>query len=112
MADVREDRSLTALGMGDLDDRPIFVQQRPFEDGAAVLSIYNSCEVRGFSPESEQAITSLMGQRLLAVTMCSSCVELRFDGGCLLSVDVRDEAFIGPEAMVLHQPGKSPVVWT
>jgi len=87
-------------------------EQLIFEDGAAILSVYNPYEVRGPETESGQAITSVMGRRLLAVTIRPSLVELSFEESLSVNVDMRDEAFAGPEAMALHQSGKSPVVWT
>ena len=36
---------------------------------------------------------------------------LRFDDGSAIEIDLRDEAFEGPEAIVLDQPGESIVVW-
>lgn len=87
-------------------------EQLIFEDGAAILSIYNPYEVLGPEPESGQTISRVMGRRLLGVTTRPTLVELSFEEYWSVNVDIRDEAFTGPEAMVLHQPGKSPVVWT
>ncbi len=87
-------------------------EQLTFEDGAAILSVYNPYELRGPEPESGKTITSVMGRCLLAVTTRPSLVELRFEDGWSVTVDTRDEAFTGPEAMTLDQPGKPTVVWT
>lgn len=86
--------------------------QFTFEDGAAILSVYNPCEVRGPEPESGQTVTSVVGRRLLAAKTPPGLIELHFDEGWKVTVDIRDEVYTGPEAMVLHRPGKSPVVWT
>ena len=86
--------------------------QVTLEDGAAVLSVYNPCEVRGPESESRHTIRSVIGRRLHEVATRPDLVELKFGEGWSIAVDIRDEAFTGPEAMVLHRPGKSPVVWT
>jgi hypothetical protein len=86
--------------------------QLVFGDGAAVLTIYNPYEVRGPRLGSDATVEAIVGRRVRAVAERRSVVELRFEGGWSLSVDIREESFEGPEAMVLHRPGESPVVWT
>jgi hypothetical protein len=62
--------------------------------------------------ESKQQSTGLTGRRLLGVEARPDAVELIFDDGWSVEVDIRDEAYTGPEAMNLHRPGKPIVVWT
>ena len=86
-------------------------EQLIFGSGIAMLSIYNRYGVFGPRAEFNPSITCLIGLRLIALVNGLRYVHLSFEGGWLLDVDIREEAFTGPEAMVLHWPGRSPIVW-
>jgi hypothetical protein len=81
--------------------------QLRFELGSA-LSIYNKMSLAG--PVAED-LDAIQGKRLLIAEEYEEAVVLRFDDGSVLEVDLRDEAFNGPEAMALHVPGEPIVVW-
>lgn len=84
-----------------------------FNAGAAILTVYNPYEIRGPEPASGQSIISVVGRHVLAgATVPGVVVELKLDGGWSIEIDIRDEAYSGPEAIVLHRPGSSTVVWT
>ena len=78
-----------------------------FELGAS-LSIFNAVSLTGPVAEELEAIN---GKRLLGVEESDEKATLRFEDGSAIEVDLRDEAFNGPEAMTLHLPGEPIVVW-
>jgi hypothetical protein len=85
--------------------------QLSFEEGAAILSIYNRYEVRGPEPELGQGLGNMMGRRLIGVATGPDFVEFTFEQGSSVVVDLRDDAYTGPEAMHLLRSGRATVVW-
>lgn len=77
-----------------------------FEDGTS-LCIYNRFDLLGFGLE-EASI--LIGSTVTEATESESSAVIRF-GDRAIQVDLRDEAYEGPEAMQLLVPGKPIVVW-
>jgi hypothetical protein len=71
------------------------------------LSIFNDFEI---SPEPLR-LADLVGLRVSAVLSSADEEVIRFENGRSLRVDLRDQAFRGPEAMNLYQAGRPPVVW-
>jgi len=47
----------------------------------------------------------------MSVSEDDDSVILRFDNGGTLSVSLLDEAWHGPEALVMHREGRPIVVW-
>lgn len=78
-----------------------------FELGCS-LSIFNTMSLDG--PVADD-LGALFGKRLVDVDESSERAILRFEDGNTIEVDLRDEAFNGPEAMTLHIPGEPTVVW-
>jgi len=76
-----------------------------FEQGI-VLSIYNE-----FRLPNGDDISSLRGEKLLKAEEKQEEIILHFSNGKSLSIDLRDEAYNGPEALQLNVPGQLTVVW-
>lgn len=81
--------------------------QLHFRDGAC-LNIFNPFSLSG---ALSTAVEALAERSLTTVTERAESVTLRFDDGSTIVVDMRDEAYRGPEALELRVPGKSIVVW-
>lgn len=75
-------------------------------DGS-VLSIYNSCLFSGVT------YSDLKGCTLKAIREdeAANVIVLALDKGTL-HVNVCPDAWTGPEAMVLHRPGSSIMIWS
>jgi hypothetical protein len=78
-----------------------------FEFGTS-LNIYNPMLVSGTASGS---LTDIEGHRVSRVSERPDSASLEFDDGTIVTIDLRDEAFVGPEAMVLEVPGEPIVVW-
>jgi hypothetical protein len=76
-----------------------------FEEGS-ILSIYNEFELSDSGDTN-----SLQGATLKKVEETQDTIALDFSNEQHLRIDLRDEAYRGPEAVVLHVPGKFIVVW-
>jgi len=72
------------------------------------LSIFNTLSLAG---PVAGGLDAIQGKRLLSVEESEEEVTLQFEDGSLVEVDLREEAFNGPEAMALHVPGEPTVVW-
>ena len=81
--------------------------QLHFELGSS-LSIFNTMSLAGPVAEDLEAI---MTRRLVSAEESKEKAILRFEDGSVVEVDLREGAFKGPEAMTLHVPGESIVVW-
>ncbi|WP_460318502.1 hypothetical protein [Pseudomonas ogarae] len=71
-----------------------------------ILNIYNSYSLAGAS------LGSLVGKKLRSVTEDSEVIELKFDDLAVLTIDMKPEAFDGPEAMQLLRDGEATVIWS
>lgn len=78
-----------------------------FDDGS-VLAIFNS---RSWTGRTGSEGSWPPGCRCLEVAVSPSDATLRFDDGATLTIDLRDNAFSGPEAMVFSVPDGPIVVW-
>jgi hypothetical protein len=76
-----------------------------FEQDIA-LNIYNE-----FKLFNGHDLSSLNGTKLLRAEEKQDELILYFSNGKRLDIDLRDEAYNGPEALELHIPGQPPVVW-
>ncbi len=72
------------------------------------MSVFNACTVSGLS---EDRIEELAGASVERISESKEAAQIRFTEGRVVHVDLRDEAFNGPEAMVLTVPGEPTVVW-
>lgn len=85
------------------------------EEGAGIdfekginLVIYNTYELLGFPVNDVQ---HLIGKIVTHVDDGEETVTIKFENNIVLRVDMRDEAYIGPEAMELCVPGEPDVIW-
>lgn len=78
-----------------------------FENGVS-LAIYNSYELDGFVLTDAQR---LIGNIVTHVDEGADTTTIRFENNWALRVNMRDEAYTGPEAMQLRVPGKPTVIW-
>jgi hypothetical protein len=77
-------------------------------DHGAVLNIYNTFSVVGTSGDG---VEGLVGTVVGKVVEDREKAVLTFGTGAQISIDLRDAAYRGPEAMELIVPGEPTVVW-
>ena len=75
-----------------------------FSDGTK-LSIFNNYVYDGDS------VLGIEGREVKSVEEHGDGILIVLDDGRSISIGLKDDDFYGPEAMVLKQEGKSPVVW-
>ncbi|MGD0959772.1 MAG: hypothetical protein ABSB19_08200 [Methylomonas sp.] len=78
-----------------------------FEKGIS-LAIYNNFEINGLKKSDAN---NLIGIMLTDVYEDKNTIILNFENDVSLQIDLRDEAYTGPEALELWVPGKPIVVW-
>ena len=69
------------------------------------LTIWNAYDI------GDGTAASLLGRVLLKFDSAGGQEVLSFAGGAVLTVDLRDEAWTGPEAMMLTRDGLPTVIW-
>src|SRR5262249_36728261 len=79
-------------------------------EGDNILTINNACELMN-EGKRESNLQKLEGQALESVSRRQSKIILTFSQGDEVMIDLSDEAYSSPEAMILNQPGRSPIVW-
>ena len=80
-------------------------------EGGGVLAIFNPCVLRCPDGLPSEDFERMEGALLAAAEENSQSLNLEFDGARLISVDMRPEAYEGPEAMLLRLPGDILIVW-
>lgn len=75
-----------------------------FDNGAS-LAIYNGFDVEALGSEG------CVGKRVCAAYEFEDRIEIHFDGGGVIKIDMRDAAYNGPEALQLRIPGRPIVIW-
>jgi len=81
-----------------------------FFEGGAVLNVYNPFRLSGGAARDGGAPP--VGASVLAsVEEEGRKIELTFSNGVVVSIDMRDEAYQGPEALELVRAGSPTVVW-
>jgi hypothetical protein len=75
-------------------------------DGAS-LNIYNPVTWRG----TIESPSALVGRAVEAVEETSHHLDIRFTGGVVLEIDLRDAAYSGPEAAVLSLDDGRTIIW-
>lgn len=70
------------------------------------LTIYNPVRIEPPTP-----IDALVGKKVQSMTESGKSIDIRFDDESSLTIDMQDEAYAGPEALVLHREGFPTVVW-
>lgn len=78
-----------------------------FENGIS-LAIYNRFELVGFASSDAEL---LIGNVVTELDDGANMIRIRFDNNWMIQIDMRDEAYTGPEAMQLRVPGEPIVIW-
>lgn len=78
-------------------------------DLGVTLSIFNLFAARG---TDEAGLDALVGMTITQVSESPESAVIQFGTGATVSIDLRDAAYHGPEAMTLIVPGEPIVVWT
>ena len=73
---------------------------------STILTITNAHTITG-----GKTLAELEGLALAGVFQDADEVVLTFEDGTTLNVNLRPDAYRGPEAMVLHRKGQAIVVW-
>ena len=100
----------TAINLGNSNDEPANVK---FEISLQLfleeylLDIYNPITVI----PSDKELPDFVGLKVVAISDTKEEGELIFDNGYKIVVNMRDEAYYGPEAMCLYGPENLIVVW-
>jgi hypothetical protein len=90
------------------------------QNGKELLTIANSLVFEEFRLDINNPITlepnnvlleELVGAHILAVNENSEEIKLEFSNQVKLRINMRDEAYYDPEAMVLYGPNDLCVVW-
>ena len=72
------------------------------------LAIYNNFTVIGIVPSDAK---KLIGKAVMNVDEKESTVTITFEDGMHIQIDLKNEAYNGPEAMQLRVPGMPIVIW-
>ena len=72
------------------------------------LFIYNRWT---FISEISKRVEKLKGQELTSIRIISETLELWFNSADVIQIDMSDNGYIGPEALVLNGPDNLTVVW-
>lgn len=78
-----------------------------FENGIS-LSVYNNYVLLGGALSDEKL---LVGKTVTSVDESEHVITINFENSMAIRVDMRDEAYIGPEAIQLRVPGEPIVIW-
>jgi hypothetical protein len=78
-----------------------------FENGSS-LAIYNRVELVGFASSDVEV---LIGNVVANIDESANMITIRFKNDFGIRIDMRDEAYAGPEAMQLRVPGEPIVIW-
>jgi hypothetical protein len=89
------------------DSKPIIVDELWINFGEYKLNIGNNYEL---SPELDNP-EALIGKVIKEVIETNDTVKINTTLGNVLTIDLRDEAFNGPEAMSLHGPENYLKIW-
>jgi len=78
-----------------------------FEAGIRLI-IYNKYALSG--PIYDDG-TIVIGSTVNQIDECSEFITICFEDASSIKIDMRDEAYSGPEAMQLNVPGEPIVIW-
>ena len=96
-----------AINSPDSKSEPLTVITLWINFGEYKLNIGNNYEL---SPEPNNP-EALVGQVIQEVIETSDAVKMITTIGVILTIDLRDEAYNGPEAMSLHGPENDIEIW-
>ena len=71
------------------------------------LSIYNPIAI---TPQSI-SVDKLIGRIVVSASESADAIELAFSDGVFIKVDMREQAYQGPEALQLDRKGLPIVIW-
>lgn len=74
--------------------------------GEYYLHVYNPYNLVGIV-----SINDLIGRRIVKTEECEDSISFIFEENTRLTINLSDNAFIGPEALVLFGPDNLCVVW-
>lgn len=77
-------------------------------EGGISLSIYNRFEVAGITLSDAH---TLIGKAVTDVEVGECAITIRFEHRFAIQIDMREDAYTGPEAMQLRVPGEPIVIW-
>lgn len=80
-----------------------------FQNGEC-LNVYNEHQIADSSHNSK-CDDDLIGATLTAVHEDGTLIRLTFSNALEVSIDMREDAYLGPEALELSRPGMPIVVW-
>lgn len=83
------------------------IQQICFENGVS-LAIYNKYKLVGIGVSDEKL---LVGSIVIDVDESTDATTIMFENNSALRIDMRDEAYTGPEALQLRVPGEPIMIW-
>ena len=92
----------------DSSDQLILVYIQIYFDNY-ILHIYNKADF--ICDNKEYQIADIANTSVIKTNENKEYAELFFSNECKLKIDLRDEAYIGPEAMSLSGPNDLFVVW-
>ncbi|HMQ97302.1 MAG TPA: hypothetical protein PKC42_04355 [Candidatus Nanoperiomorbaceae bacterium] len=75
------------------------------------LQISNPFELKVEGEKSNTDLSHLIGKLVKAVEDGAESAIITFSDGSTLTVDLREESYVGPEAMILTGPNDLFVVW-
>ncbi|MCY1304693.1 hypothetical protein D9M70_544560 [compost metagenome] len=78
-----------------------------FENGATLV-IYNRFTLTGISPAEAK---SLIGKTVSHIDDSPQAISIEFEKRIIIKIDMRDNAYTGPEAMELSVPGEPVAIW-
>lgn len=78
-----------------------------FENGAN-LAIYNTFKLVGLQ---QSDAPMLIGKVVINVDENEEFILIKFEDNLAICVDMRNDAYNGPEAMQLRMPGEPIVIW-
>jgi hypothetical protein len=81
------------------------------DDDGLGLRFHNGSSLAIWNPANFDHSADLVGRRVEMVQEAQSQFVMSLDDGRELTVDLRDEAFSGPEAMMLTGPNNEIIVW-
>lgn len=90
------------------------------QNGKELLTIANSLMFEDFRLDINNPVTiepnnksfeDLIGEYVIAIKEDSKEIELKFSNNAKLKINMRDEVYYDPEAMVLYGPNDLCVVW-